>query len=169
MVGALARLTLHGEMIGGRARDARQALGLQVPSTNVVANSVAQFVELVDGVERALAIVTRLIRERFTEPAAVEWQPRAGEGTAASEVPRGILFHHYRLDEQGRVAAADVVTPTAENCASLEDQLRATVRDGTGETDDELRRRLEVVVRAFDPCVSCSVHAVRGVSRQSVV
>ena len=78
-----------------------------------------------------------------------------------SEVPRGTLFHHYAIDDAGRVVAADVVTPTAQNYGNLEDQFRATVRDGAGQPDDELRRRLEMVARAYDPCVSCSVHTIR--------
>lgn len=161
MVGALARLTLNGDRIGGRARQAWDGLGLRTPSTNIVANSVAQFVELVYAVEHALDLVSRMIRDGLRDHPAVGWRARAGEGTAAAEVPRGTLFHHYAVDADGRVAAADVVTPTAENYGNLEDQFRATVRDGLGEPDAELRRRLEIVARAYDPCVSCSVHTIR--------
>ena len=85
----------------------------------------------------------------------------SGEGTAATEVPRGTLFHRYVLDDDGCVVAADVITPTAQNFSNVEDQLRAAVRDGVGESDEVLRSRLEIVARAYDPCVSCSVHAIR--------
>ena len=161
MVGALARLTLNGDRIGGRAREAWSALGLRTPSSNIVANSVAQFVELVYAVERALDLVTGMLERGLQDAPAVSWEVRPGAATAASEVPRGTLFHHYELDAAGLVVAADVVTPTAENYGNLEDQFRATVRDGLGASDDELRRRLEIVARAYDPCVSCSVHTIR--------
>jgi sulfhydrogenase subunit alpha len=161
MVGALARLTLNGDRIDGRAREAWHALGLRVPSTNIVANSVAQFVELVYAVDRASRLVDRMIEDGFTDEPAVPWRVRAGQGIAASEVPRGTLFHHYEIDAAGMVVGADVVTPTAENYGNLEDQFRATIRDGAGEPDEELRRRLEIVARAYDPCVSCSVHTIR--------
>jgi sulfhydrogenase subunit alpha len=161
MVGSLARLTLNGDRITGRAREAWAALGLQTPSTNIVANSVAQFVELVYAVEHALELVSRMIRDGLRGRPSADWSARAGEGTAASEVPRGTLFHHYRVSADGVIAAADVVTPTAENYGNLEDMLRATVRDGISEPDAELTRRLQVVARAYDPCVSCSVHATR--------
>jgi sulfhydrogenase subunit alpha len=161
MVGSLARLTVNGDRIRGRARAAWEALRFETPSTNIVMNNVAQFIELVYAVEHALEVVSGLLDRGFDGHPAVRCQPRAGKGTAATEVPRGTLFHHYELDEAGTVVAADVITPTAENYGSLEEQLRATVRDGTGATDDELRRRLEIVARAYDPCVSCSVHAVR--------
>ena len=162
MVGSLARLTVNGHRIRGRARGAWDALRFETPSTNIVMNNVAQFIELVYAVEHALEVVSGLLDRGVDGHAAVRCQPRAGKGTAATEVPRGTLFHHYELDEAGTVVAADVITPTAENYGSLEEQLRATVRDGNGATDDELRRRLEIVARAYDPCVSCSVHAVRG-------
>jgi sulfhydrogenase subunit alpha len=162
MVGALARLTLHGDRIQGRAREAWNAVGLTVPSTNIVANNLAQFVELVYSVEHALEIVTALLARGIVDEPAVTVDLRAGEGTAATEVPRGTLFHHYVLDADGRVIAADVITPTAQNFSNVEDQLRAAVRDGVGESDEVLRSRLEIVARAYDPCVSCSVHAIRA-------
>lgn len=162
MVGALARLTLNGHSIRGRARAAWEALRFETPSTNIVANNIAQFIELVYSVEHALEVVRGMLDRGFEGPPAVRCEPRAGQGTAATEVPRGTLFHHYELDARGTVVAADVITPTAENYGSLEEQLRATVRDGGNITDEELTRRLEIVARAYDPCVSCSVHAVRG-------
>jgi sulfhydrogenase subunit alpha len=163
MVGALARLTLHGDRITGLARDAWNAVGLAVPSTNIVANALAQFVELVYSVDRALEIVAGLLARGIRDESPARAEMRAGEGTAATEVPRGTLFHHYVLDADGCVDAADVITPTAQNFSNVEDQLRATVRDGIGETDDVLRSRMEIVARAYDPCVSCSVHAIRAV------
>ncbi len=162
MVGALARLTLHGDRIGGRARDVWQELGPRVPCRNIVMNNLAQVVELVYSVEHALDLVNGfLITGIAAEPPAA-YRARAGKGTAATEVPRGTLYHHYELDSIGQVVAADVITPTAQNFANAEDQLRATVRDA-GDVDEEtLRHRLEMVARAYDPCVSCSVHVMRA-------
>jgi len=161
MVGALARLTLNGDRIHGAAREAWDAVGLTLPSTNIVANNLAQFVELVYSVEHALEIVTSLLASGIADEPPVPIEIRAGEGTAATEVPRGTLFHRYVLDTDGCVVAADVITPTAQNFSNVEDQLRAAVRDGAGESDEVLRSRLEIVARAYDPCVSCSVHAIR--------
>jgi sulfhydrogenase subunit alpha len=163
MVGALARLSLHGDRIQGAARGAWNAIGLTVPSTNIVTNDLAQFVELVYSVEHALDIVGGLLERGIADEPPAQVAARAGEGTAATEVPRGTLFHHYVLDASGCVVAADVITPTAQNFSNVEDQLRATVRDGRGESDEVLRSRLEIVARAYDPCVSCSVHAIRAI------
>jgi sulfhydrogenase subunit alpha len=161
MVGALARLTLHGDRIGGLARTVWEALGLTLPSSNIVMNDVAQVVELVYCVEHAKELVDELLSLGVAAESPVHYEPHACRGAAATEVPRGVLFHAYELDSAGRVVAADVITPTAQNFNNAEDQLRATVRDSRGEPDAVLRQRLEVVVRAYDPCISCSVHVIR--------
>ena len=162
MVGALARLTLHGDRIGGRAREAWNALGLTLPTTNIVANNLAQFVELVYSLERATEVVAALLAGGVAaEPPVQPARVGPARGAAATEVPRGTLFHAYELDAEGRVASADVITPTAQNFSNAEDQFRATVRDGASESDEVLRRRLEMVARAYDPCISCSVHTIR--------
>jgi sulfhydrogenase subunit alpha len=161
MVGALARLTLNGSLVGGRAREAWSALGPAMPCRNVVMNNVAQVIELVLSVERSIDIVNALLAGGLDTAPPAEYRVRAGRGAAASEVPRGTLFHHYDIDASGRIAAADVVTPTAQNFAHVEDQFRATIRGAAGAGDDDLRHRLEIVARAYDPCVSCSVHVMR--------
>jgi sulfhydrogenase subunit alpha len=95
----------------------------------------------------------------------VPYEVRAGRGIAAVEVPRGTLFHEYELDAEGRVVAANIITPTAQNLANVERDLRRavenllTARPVGG--DEELRLDLSMVARAYDPCISCSVHVVR--------
>jgi sulfhydrogenase subunit alpha len=161
MVGALPRLTLNGTRVTGRAREAWQRLGPAVPCRNVVMNDVAQLVELVYSVEQALAIVDDMLRHPLAPEPRRKYEAKAGRGAAASEVPRGVLFHSYEIDAQGRIAAADVITPTAQNCAHVEEQFRAAVRREPDLPDDDLRHRLEIIARAYDPCVSCSVHVIR--------
>jgi sulfhydrogenase subunit alpha len=162
MVGALARLTLHGDRVGGLAREAWERIGFRLPSTNIVANNVAQAIEMIYSVEQALHLTNRLLTEGLEPEEPVPYDVHACSGAAAGEVPRGTLFHSYVLDRNGKVEAADVITPTAQNLLNAEDQMRATVRDAKGATDDEIRHRLEIVARAYDPCISCSVHVVRG-------
>jgi sulfhydrogenase subunit alpha len=162
MVGALARLTLNGERITGRAREAWDALGPTIPCRNVVMNDIAQVVELVYSVEQALRIVDSLLADGLKPEPRRRFEAKAGRGAAASEVPRGILFHSYEIDASGRIAAADVITPTAQNCAHVEEIFRLAVEAQPEAPDDELRRTLEIIARAYDPCVSCSVHVIRA-------
>ncbi len=161
MVGALSRLTLNGDRISGRARQVWSVLGPAVPCTNVVLNDLAQLVELVFSVEQALRIVDEMLQAGLMPEPRQRPPVRAGRGAAAAEVPRGMLFHSYEIDASGIVTAADVITPTAQNCAHVEAQFRAAVGREPRAPDDDLRHRLEIIARAYDPCVSCSVHVIR--------
>jgi sulfhydrogenase subunit alpha len=161
MVGALARLTINGDRIGGLARTAWEQLRLAVPSNNIVANNIAQAVEMIYSVEHALKLVDDLLEPGIQPESPVPYKVRESRGAAGTEVPRGALFYSYEIDAQGRIAAADVITPTAQNLNNAEDQMRATALQGGGAADDVLRHRFEIVARAYDPCISCSVHVIR--------
>jgi len=154
MTGALARLTTNSQ----QAPKLMEEFGLAIPSDNPMDNNKAQLVELVGDVGRALQIVERLLASGRAEEAPVSVQPRAGCGTAATEAPRGLLIHSYMFDEQGRIVAADVVTPTAINAASVERSLHRTVEQAAATDHATLVKRLEMIARAYDPCISCSVH-----------
>lgn len=161
MVGALARLTAHHDKLDARAHGVMARLGLTLPSRDPMDNNKAQAVELSADLHLALETVDQLLSSGVPDEPPVAFQPRAGTGTAITEAPRGILIHSYRYDDEGKIASADVITPTALNAASVEDHLRCSVRQaGTYETV-ELTKRLEMIVRAYDPCISCSVHLVR--------
>lgn len=161
MVGALARLTAHHDKLDARAHEVMARLGLTLPSSDPMDNNKAQAVELSADLHLALETVDQLLTSGVRDEPPVAFQPRAGTGTAITEAPRGILIHSYRYDEDGKIASANVITPTALNAASVEDHLRCSVQQaGTNETA-ELTKRLEMIVRAYDPCISCSVHLVR--------
>jgi len=79
----------------------------------------------------------------------------------AVEAPRGTLYHSYTFDKEGRVTRADVITPTAQNLANIEKDFRASAERLTHEPEGSLQAKLKMVARAYDPCISCSVHLVR--------
>ncbi|MEJ2501760.1 MAG: Ni/Fe hydrogenase subunit alpha [Gemmatimonadota bacterium] len=161
MVGALARLAVNRDRIGDAGEALLAGLELRVPSRDPMDNNRAQAVELALDVERALVLVETLLEGRLEPVQAARVTPRSGTGTVVTEAPRGMLLHSYTYDEEGRIAAADVITPTAFNAASLEDHFRAAVeRDGTAD-EPALRHTLERIARAYDPCISCSVHLSR--------
>jgi len=162
MVGALARLAARREVLDSRAEDALKRLNLRLPSNNPMDNNRAQAVELVGDIERALALLERLLREGLRDERAVPVTPRAGTGTAVTEAPRGLLFHSYTYDDEGRIRSADVITPTALNAASIEEHFRCAVRQNAAPEQALLAKKLEMIARAYDPCVSCSVHLIRA-------
>lgn len=159
MVGALARLVVNGDLLPASGRQAIERVGLARPYLDPLDNNRAQAVELFVDIARAIELVDEeLAATDSAEPAPS--RVRAGTGTGAGEAPRGTLIHSYRYNEDGRLQAADVITPTALNAASIEHRLRRAVEIGPHDDPDVLRRRLEMVVRAYDPCISCSVHVL---------
>jgi sulfhydrogenase subunit alpha len=161
MVGALARIAIHPQRLTGRLGTAARRLGLQLPADNPMDNNRAQALELVSDVERALAIIEQLLQDGLQDERPVGVRPRAGTGTAITEAPRGLLIHSYTYDENGRIVSADVITPTALNAASMELHFRRTVEQCTDRDDAVIAKRLQMIARAYDPCISCSVHLVR--------
>jgi sulfhydrogenase subunit alpha len=166
MVGSLARLKLWGHYLQGRAREAFQKLFPRGVVDNALLNNWAQLVELVHSVEHGVTICDDLLAMPADENEMIEYEVRPGRGVGALEVPRGTLFHEYELDAEGRVASANVITPTAQNLANVERDMRQAVEGmlagDPGIPDTKLKLGLEMVARAYDPCISCSVHVVRA-------
>jgi coenzyme F420-reducing hydrogenase alpha subunit len=122
-------------------------------------NNVAQLIECVHVTHDAIALIDELIADGPGET-MVAVEPRAGKGVAAVEVPRGILYHHYEYDDNGRVVKADCVIPTTQNNANIHHDIQALVAQEAkeGMTDEKMELLCSMLVRAYDPCISCSVH-----------
>lgn len=161
MVGALARVLLNGDKLGGEAAKARDKLGLQASPDNILFNNHAQALELVYSVERSLTIIDELLQHGPVLEPPVTVTPLAGTGYGAAEAPRGTLYHSYTFDDDGRLTDADIVTPTAQNQVNIEKDLRISAENLAGVSEEDLRKKLEMVVRSYDPCISCAVHLVR--------
>jgi len=155
MVGPLARLNLNFEQLRPEAASLAARVGLSVPIKNPYKALLARGLELVQSYAEALEIVCTF---QPSGPSHVPVEPRAGEGAGASEAPRGLLFHRYRLDEAGLVETARIVPPTAQNLARIEADLRGLLPGIAGLPDDDISLACEALVRAYDPCISCSTH-----------
>ena len=157
MVGALPRINLSRATLGATAADALNRVGLSIPSRNPFMNNLCQAVELVDAAARcAQYIETLLDMGGSTTPVA--FKIAAGSGSAATEAPRGTLYHGYSVDDDGIVTAGDVITPTAQNLANLDADMRAFAPSVVDLPREEFVIAVERLVRAYDPCLSCSVH-----------
>jgi coenzyme F420-reducing hydrogenase alpha subunit len=91
---------------------------------------------------------------------SVEYELKACEGVSALEAPRGILYHYYQIDKKGKIKRADCVIPTGQNHANIQHDLQALVAQmsAEGSDEDDIRLKAQMLVRAYDPCISCSVH-----------
>ena len=161
MTAALARVNASWDALCKDARYAAAKAGLRPPEYNPFANNIAQAVELVDVLDRCASLCRRLAADEFagtSEP--VPFEVRAGAGVGFTEAPRGALFHVLDLDDAGRVRRASIMTPTAQNIANLEADMRQLAEKMAAASYDADLIRLEVekLVRAYDPCLSCSVH-----------
>ncbi len=154
MVGALARLNLNFDALHRDAKNAAKKIGFKVPDYNPFHNIIAQAIEVVHGISRCIELL-----EGFTlKRPEIHIKPKEGEGIAVTEAPRGLLCHHYVLNRRGAVEKANIITPTAHNFLSLEENLRKLVQKNINRKKEEIALKCEMLVRAYDPCFSCSVH-----------
>lgn len=158
--GALARINLFGDRLTPRARAAMDAAGVRFPSNNTLHNNMCQAIENLYSFERAMAVIDLLLRDGVHPEEPVVVKAQAGRGVAATEVPRGTLYHEYVLDDAGVVTYANVITPTAQNQANVEKDFRSYIERSPGADDATVAFNLEMIARAYDPCISCAAHMV---------
>ena len=107
---------------------------------------------------KALAI----IREYHPSGAPrVSYTARDGQGCAATEAPRGLLYHRYVIGADGLVKHATIIPPTSQNQAQIEHDLGRYLAPVLHEDDSQLASRGENLVRSYDPCISCSTHFLK--------
>ncbi len=168
-VGALARFNLNADKLHPTAKAVAAQLGLTAQCHNPYLNSAAQLVECAHCSEMALRIVEQLLADGVDQNEALvvgvnenqRIRVQAGSGVGAVEVPRGLLFHQYQVDEAGMILQANCVIPTGQNLQNIEEDMHKLVPEILDRSDTEIRQRLEMLVRAYDPCISCSTHLLK--------
>ncbi len=158
LVGPMARFNLCYESLRDTAKEAAESAGLRVPERNPFKSILVRCVELIQALDEAISII-----ESYSPPAAAyaDVEIRPGVGWAATEAPRGLLYHRYELDEKGLISEARIVPPTSQNQGMIEDDLREFVPSRLHMPDDELTWQCEQMVRNYDPCISCATHFLK--------
>ena len=158
-VGALARFNNNYSGLHPTARQVAEELGLSPRIDNPYYHNLAQLIECFHVVFESRDLIDELIDSTDYE-VAVPYEIKACEGVSALEAPRGILYHYYQIDKQGLIERADCVIPTGQNHASIQHDLEGLVPQMTaeGKKEDEISLYAQMLVRAYDPCISCSVH-----------
>lgn len=158
LVGPLARVNLGFAKLSETARRTADEIGFSPPCRNPFRSIIARGLELIHVYDEALQLL-----QAYTEPADVRVAVpiAAGEGTGATEAPRGLLYHRYRIDSAGFVAEAKIVPPTSQNQGAIEHDLVAWLPRLLHDTDDRIARSCERVIRSYDPCISCATHFLR--------
>jgi coenzyme F420-reducing hydrogenase alpha subunit len=156
-VGALARFNLNESKLNEFGRETAQVLGMKAPVHNPFMNTYAQMVEVADSVQDSILIIDELVERGVTgDRATVELKP--GRGISAVEVPRGILFHDYTIDNIGNCTKANCIIPTNQNHANIQKDMEKLAPGLVELPEKEIELTLEMLVRAYDPCISCSTH-----------
>ena len=157
-LGPMARYALNHEQLSPLAAGAAAEAGLGPVCRNPFKSIIVRAVEILYALDEALRLISSY---EPPDPAAVEPEPRAATGYGWSEAPRGMLWHRYRLEEDGSIAEARIVPPTSQNQARIEQDLRAFVEPRVELDDERLQWECEQAIRNYDPCISCSTHFLK--------
>ena len=156
-VGALARLNINNDHLSPFAKKVIDQLGIKLPSFNTFHNNAAQLIETAQVFDMAIDTIDSLLVSdlEWHEPEVV---PKAGVGTHITEAPRGSLVHSYEFGSDGLLRKADIIAPTTMNYTNMEDDVRAFFPQIAHKSKEEIQFDLNRLIRAYDPCISCSCH-----------
>ena len=159
-VGALARLNLNHDQLHQRTRaDVGEYLN-RFPSNNIHHNDLAQAIEILHCIDEAIDILNTLKINSAEKPVR-SMTPKAGRGVGVIEAPRGILYHMAEVDDHGLITDYDVIVPTAQNQINIENDLKKYFAENLHKDRDQLKNEAEMIIRAYDPCMSCATNFLK--------
>jgi sulfhydrogenase subunit alpha len=156
-VGPLARYSLNFDRLPLSVQQVAKEAGLEAVCRNPFQSIIVRSIEILYACEEAL----RIIEQYEPPPPAAEVQPRAGTGYGCTEAPRGILYHRYKVGEDGAILDAKIVPPTSQNQKAIELDIADFVRKYLVLPPEELQWKCEQAVRNYDPCISCATHFLK--------
>lgn len=156
LTGPLSRMNNCFEQLSPVCKKALENTGVCMPLRNNFQSILARSLEVVYAFDEAIRIVKAYHSE--VNPSRTPFELRPGEGCHATEAPRGLLYHRYRIGEDKLIAEAKIVPPTSQNQGQIETDLRAFLPGILSLEDSEIARQSEHVIRNYDPCISCATH-----------
>ncbi len=151
-VGAFARVLANKNLLKNSKEYIKM---LEKNKCNPFYNNLAQAVEIYEGFNRAIEIIENL---KLKNEALPKIKPIKSTGIGAIEAPRGMLFHKYSFDDEGICTSADITTPTTQNLADMENSIKQFTLKILNKSKDQIKLEIERLIRAYDPCISCSTH-----------
>lgn len=157
-VGALSRLNNCYSSLNESTK--KEIKKIEVKKNNPFHNNLAQAVELLDSIEIAIQIIKN---NKFKGEPIPEIKPKAGRGIAVVEAPRGVLIHDYKINKEGVIEKANIITPTCQNLRAMEADIKGYVSQLIREkiSHEKLVLEIEKLIRSYDPCFSCSTHFLK--------
>jgi len=157
-VGPQARYNLNFDRLSPLAQEAARSVGLSPFCRNPFQSIIIRSVEILYACDEALRIIDEY---EMPDSPVVEVQPRAATGYGCTEAPRGMLYHRYRVDEDGMILDAKIVPPTSQNQKTIESDLRQVVSKYMDMSHEKLTGQCEQAIRNYDPCISCATHFLK--------
>ncbi|WP_457642463.1 Ni/Fe hydrogenase subunit alpha [Persephonella sp.] len=157
MVGAISRFNNNFEKLSETALKVAKEINLFPPVKNSFKSILVRLIEIIHSLEKSIEIIKNYKKPTNNEPAI----PKASSGTGISEAPRGILWHRYSFDENGKILEADIVPPTSQNQDIMEFSVRNYLPNLNTTDLDKSVFEAEKVIRNFDPCISCATHFLK--------
>jgi coenzyme F420-reducing hydrogenase alpha subunit len=155
MVGPLPRVNLNWKQMSDDAKNAIEISDIIFPNFNPFVSHLARAIELIHDIDECIDII-RELPYKEEKPSSIIC--KSGFGAAITEAPRGSLYHSYTFDNNGFVKKADIVPPTAHNAYNIEKDMHNFVKTIIDSSVDEITLKCEMLIRAYDPCISCSAH-----------
>ncbi|MFC1726983.1 nickel-dependent hydrogenase large subunit [Patescibacteria group bacterium] len=162
-VGALSRISRYQDCLRPLAKEIFESHPFEL--RNPYHNNLAQAVEVLHFLDKIRFLVGELINKDLSKTKGRSLESWLKDkksqdsfyGEACLEAPRGVLIHQVKLNKTGKIIDYNIIPPTQINLASLEVEARQLVKERNG-SDEELERETEMLIRAFDPCITCAVH-----------
>lgn len=158
LLGPIARIDHCRDQLKPIARRLADEIKFETPCRNPFRAILARCLELIHAYEEAIEILKSY---RPPQPSRSPYAYRRGTGTAATEAPRGILYHRYQVSDSGTVEAANIIPPTSQNQSQIEQDLRDYLPSVIQQNDNAVGEACERLVRCYDPCISCSTHFLK--------
>ncbi|MDZ4385381.1 MAG: Ni/Fe hydrogenase subunit alpha [Candidatus Moranbacteria bacterium] len=158
MVGAIARININRSKLNPQASRYLESLNFTFPDYNPFHNILCQMVELIHCVEESTRLIKELLNSDLEKVITRPYEIAGGVGVAAVEAPRGTLYYHVDVDDKGYVKNVNIITPTAQFLANLEDDVAEYIKEIINLKDQDKQKKLRGFIRAYDPCISCAVH-----------
>jgi sulfhydrogenase subunit alpha len=156
LVGPIARFNLNFDLLPTKVHREIERIGLHLPCLNPYQSIIIRSIEILFALYEALRIIDDY--EEDSQISSLAIHPKEGWGYSATEAPRGLLYHHFHIDENGVIQEAKIIPPTSQNQKTIEEDLFVVAQRNASACDDTLRCECERAIRNFDPCISCATH-----------
>jgi sulfhydrogenase subunit alpha len=159
LTGPMARYNLNRQNLSPVVKEMIKKINFEENCRNPFRSIIIRALEILYACDEALRIID--LYDWESKPSDVNIEMRSAIGFGATEAPRGLLYHRYRLNEKGLIEDAKIVPPTSQNQKTIEEDLYDFVSRNLSMPDLELTWKCEQAIRNYDPCISCSAHFLK--------